>query len=513
MATAVKTAEAAMTSKTSEPPPAADRTVHISAELRPADSLVVVSAQDEPVAEFRYDAEQAKAFRTHPLWLRNKLLPASRRARREYEYQRGIEDMTRRLSTLAATSELTGLVAAVDAEPSATTFIRVEVRQPELDVIPWELLAPLFGGRRVCVYRTVRGRKQRDVTAPDPPQRVLLADSSPLSDQSANFAQERESIQRELTAMRKAGLVNSDHPCSDADPSMLAAALTGPVRTVHLAAHGTVGNIRLRQGKKAIDYSGETFAEFFDREPVPTAVILSVCDSVPAPLGPPDMSGTPGFSETPGVARALAEAGIAEVIGMYSAITPEAAKEFFTSLYRMLARCTDMVTAYATAVTALQKDTFPNYGFWSVPILYSYDNVIPFPGTRGDPHGSYERIAGHVKCFHKELSLLQPQEGWSETTWRTRTMRLRVGASDRQHQLHQLIDLVQHEIRAGSKWAADVSRAARTGVSALDRVVARATNPQPGTDAVTMFTESKTQLTSVLEELDEAISARLEFSR
>lgn len=198
---------------------------------------------------------------------------------------------------------------------------------------------------------------------------------------------------------------------------------------------------------------------------------------------------------------------------MYSVITPEVAKEFFTILYRALGRCDDMVTAYAAAVTALQADTFPNCGFWSVPVLYSHDNVIPFPGRYGDPNGAYQRIADQVRRLHTEVTRLQPEEGWSQTTWRMETMRLRVGASDRRHQLHQLIELVQREVSAGSKWAADVSRAARTGVSALDRVVARATNPPPGTGAVTMFAESKTQLTSALEELDEAISARLRFSR
>ena len=500
-----------MTSTTSEPPSAADRTVRLSAELRPADSLIVLTAQDEQVAEFRYDDEHKKAFQDWPSWLRNKLLRTSQPAQRESEYQRGIEDMAKRLAVLAGASELARLVATADPDASATTFLRVELRQQELDIIPWELLARSVeiqaSGRPVCVYRTVRGRKQRRVTPPDPPQRFLLADSSPMSEQSVNFAQERESIQHELAAMRLAGLVDADRPCSDADPRALDTALAGPVRAVHLAAHGTAGEVHLRQGKKAIRYPGETFAEFFEREPVPAAVVLSVCDSVPAP---PRELGDP---EAPGVARALAEAGIAEVIGMYTAITPAAAKEFFTTLYRALGQCADMATAYAAAVTALQTDIFPNYGFWSVPVLYSYDNVIPFPGTFGDPNGAYQRIADHVRLFHTELSRLQPQEGWSETTWRMETMELRVGANDRQHQLDQLLDLVQREARSGSKWAADVGRAARTGVSALNRVVARATNPRPGASAVNMFAESKTQLTSVLEELDEAISARLQFSR
>jgi hypothetical protein len=500
-----------MISTTSESPSAADRTVRLSAELRPADSLIVVTAQDELVAEFRYDDEQKNAFQDWPSWLRNKLLLTAQPARREADYQRGIEDMAKRLAVLAGASELARLVTTADPDPSATTFLRVELRQQELDIIPWELLARSVeiqaSGRPVCVYRTVRGRKQRRVTPPDPPQRILLADSSPMSEQSVNFAKERESIQHELRGMRLAGLVDSDRPCSDADPRALDTALAGPVRAVHLAAHGNAGEVHLRQGKKTIRYPGETFAEFFEREPVPAAVILSVCDSVP---GPPSELGVP---EAPGVARALAEAGIAEVIGMYTAITPAAAKEFFTTLYRALGQCADMATAYAAAVTALQTDIFPDYGFWSVPVLYSYDNVIPFPSTFGDRNGAYQRIADQVRRFHTELSRLQPDEGWSETTWRMATMELRIGASDRQHQLDQLLDLVQLEVRAGSKWAADVSRAARAGVSALHGVVARATNPPPGASAVNMFAESKTQLTSVLEELDEAISARLRFAR
>jgi CHAT domain len=500
-----------MTRTTSDPPATADRTVRISAELRPAEGLVVVTAQDGPVAEFAYDQEVEEAFRNWPAWLRNKLLRTTQRTQREADYQRGMEDMARRLAALAGASELARLVTAANTDPSAPAFLRVELPQPELDIIPWELLASSLesesGGRRVHVYRTVRGRKQRQVTAADPPQRVVLADSSPMSEQLINFAQERASIQQELTPMRLGGLIDSDRPCADADPSALTGALAGRVRAVHFAAHGSTGKVHLRQGTKAVLYDGEAFAQFFEDEPVPAAVFLSVCDSV---LAPPRTLGVP---EGPGVARALAEADIAEVIGMYSVITPEAAKEFFTSLYRALVSCTDMVTAYAAAVTALQADTFPNYGFWSVPVLYSYDNVIPFPGTHGDPNGSYQRIGDQVKRFHTELSRLQPEEGWSETKWRTETMRLRVGASDRQHQLHQLIELVQHELRAGSKWAADVSRAARTGVSALDRVIARATSPRPGVGAVAMFAESKTQLTSALEELDEALSARLQFSR
>ncbi len=417
--------------------------------------------------------------------------------------------MAEQLAVLADAAELARLVVALEADPAATVFLRVELPQRELDIVPWELLAlsvaSRVGGRDVCVYRAVRWRKQRRVIPPDPPQRILLVDSSPISEQSANFAQERESIQRELEAMRLAGLVDPD-ACSDADPGMLTAAMAGPTRAVHIAAQGKLGEVHLRQGIKAVPYHSEPFAEFFNGEPQPAAVILSVCDSVPAP--PREL----GVEEAPGVARALAEAGIAEVIGMYGVITPEAAKEFFTGLYRALGRCSDMATAYAAAVTALRADIYPNRGFWSVPVLYSYENVIPFPGTFGDPRGSYRRIAGQLERFHAELSALQPKECWSETTWRQETMKLRTDVDNRRQQLAQLIAVVQPEARSGSKWAVDVSRAAHTGLRVLDRVVARATNPLPGASSVDRFAESKTELTAVLGELHEAISARLQFS-
>lgn len=494
-----------MTSTTSELPIAADRTVRLSAELRPADDTVVLRTADQSVAEFHYDEAP---FRQWQESFRYQLL-RSRLAKREDAYNRRIGAMAEQLAILADAANLARLVAAVEADPSATVFLRIELPQKELDIVPWELLASAVasgvGGRDVCVYRAVRWRKKRQVIPSDPPQQVLLVDSAPLTKQAANFAQERESIQLELDAMRLAGLVHPD-ACPDADPGMLTAAMARPTRAVHVAAQGNLGKVHLRQGTKAVPYAGEPFAQFFDRGSQPVAVILSVCDSVPAPLPEPDVE------ETPGVARALAEGGVPEVVGMYSVITPEAAKEFFTGLYRALGRCSDMATAYAAGVTALRSDTYPNRGFWSVPVLYSYENVIPFPGTFGDPRGSYGRIAGQVKRFHAELSGLQPQEGWSKATWLRETMKLRVGADDRRRQLVQLIELVQPEVGSGSKWAADVSRAALTGLRALDGVVARAASPRPGADFVGTFAAGKTELTAALEELHEAISARLQFS-
>jgi hypothetical protein len=170
-----------------------------------------------------------------------------------------------------------------------------------------------------------------------------------------------------------------------------------------------------------------------------------------------------------------------------------------------------MATAYATAVAALRGDTYPNCGFWSVPVLYSRNNVIPFPATFGDPKGAYQRAVYEVAQLLAELSGLRPEASWNENRWRKETMRLRVSADDVRLELRQLIDFVRPETRSGSKWAEDVGRSAHDGLRAFDEIVAHATNPLPGGGSVHEFDTSKAELAAALGELHEAISARLQF--
>jgi hypothetical protein len=375
----------------------------------------------------------------------------------------------------------------------------------ELDVIPWELLAlPVaehLGGRDVCVYRAVPPkRRQVAVTAPDPPQRVLLVDSSPLSKQSVNFEDEDEAIRERLQPMEDAGLLRLD-PCSEADSGKLGAAMKRPVRAVHIAAQGEPGQVSLRQGSEDVGFPSKPFAQIFSHRPQPVAVMLSVCDSAR------------GTQESPAVARALAAVGVPEVLGMYSVITPQAALDFFKSLYEALGRCSDMVTAYAEAVAGLREGDYPSCGFWSVPVLYSRDNVIPFPATYGDPKRAYQRIAREVARLRAELADLRPEESWNDDTWRRETMDLRIGADDTRAELEQLITLIQPEARSGSKWADDVSRAAAKGLRAFEGILAHASHPLPDGGSVRRFDACKADLEAALRNLHEALSARLAFSR
>lgn len=496
-------ARTTMNNGTADPGDAASRTVYLHAQMQ-AGNTVALWAGAAEVAEFPHDEATREHWQNWQVSLGNQAYGSDLEGK-QADFRKRIDTLTRKLADLVDVAELGRRIDTTCVGLSATAFLRVELPDRELDIIPWELLAlPVASharGREVCVYRSVRARtRKRSMTPPDPPQRVLLADSAPLSMQSVNFAQEEGAIQAGLKAMEDAGLVHLE-PCEDADFLKLAGALNQPTRAVHIAAHGSAARIILREGTEAHELTSKAFAQMLGRQPQPVAAILSVCDSA---------QGTP---RAPGAARAVAETGVAEVLGMYSAITPQAALEFFQNLYEALGRCWSMVSAYAEAVASLRDDTYPNCGFWSVPVLYSRENVIPFPATHGDPQGSYQRIASEVAQLHAVISELRPEESWNENTWRRRTMILRVKADGLREELTELIELVRPEARSGSKWAEDVGRAATVGLRAFDGVVAHATHPGPSHSSVGEFAADKTELAAALEELHEAISARLQFSR
>ena len=93
------------------------------------------------------------------------------------------------------------------------------------------------------------------------------------------------------------------------------------MRAVHVAAHGVAGQVFLREGTQHQPVSSKAFAEFFKQSTRPVAVMLSICHSAQ------------GAPEAPAVVRAVAETGVAAVLGMYSSITDEAALLFFDSLH------------------------------------------------------------------------------------------------------------------------------------------------------------------------------------
>lgn len=510
-------APATANTRMSESPPVPGHALSLRAELSGGGNLVALGTAAGQICEFPFDEGP---YREWQLYLRHHLIGSNRAGKRskfrdrarglaeELAHPVDLAELCRQLEAADPSpgtdpSPATAPGKATALEPASTALVRIELVDWELDVIPWELLAlPVadqLGGRDTCVYRAVPAKEEK-VTPPDPPQRVLLVDSSPLSKQSVNFTDEDEAIRERLRAMEDAGLVDLE-PCDKADSHKLGAAMERPVRAVHVAAQGEAGQVFLRQGTEHVGFASRPFAQILGQEPQPVVVILSVCHSA---------QGTP---DSAAVARAVAETGVPEVLGMYSVITPQAALEFFKSLYEALGRCSDMVTAYAKAVIGLREATFPNCGFWSVPVLYSRDNVIPFPATYGDPKKAYQRIAHEVAQLRAELAHLRPEESWNENTWRRETIDLRIGADDTRLELQQLITLTQPEARSGSKWADDVGHAACNGLRAFDGILAHASHPLPGGGSVRRFDVCKADLEAALRKLQEALSARLAFSR
>jgi len=493
-----------MNSGIGDPVGAPGHAVRLRAELRVSDNragakLVAVKRANGRVFEFPYDENTYGEWR---LWLSNQTHGSSR-SEKYPEFRHKIEEVAERLAAPFDVAELCRQVQAINPDPSVTAFIRIELADWALDVIPWELLAvPVMrelGGRNVCVYRAVRAKK-RQTTSPLPPQQVLLVDSAPLSMQSPHFEPEENAIRRRLGAMKIAGLVQLDS-CPSADFGKLSARMKRPLRLVHIAAQGEAGIVYLSQGKGGVQFSSRTFAEIFDREPQPVAAIFSVCDSAQA------------TSTEPGVARAVADVGVMEVIGMFSLITPTAALEFFDSLYEALGRCSNMTIAYAQAVATLRdNDNYPDCGFWSVPVLYSPFNVIPFPVALDEPRDAYHKIAVEIAQLRADISALCPDESWNENTWQRNTMMLRARAGARRRGLEQLSRLVEPEVRSGSRWAEDVSHAAYIGLRSFNGVISHANRAKSGASSTLNFVELKTQLESALDELYAALSARLKFS-
>ena len=160
----------------------------------------------------------------------------------------------------------------------------------------------------------------------------------------------------------------------------------------------------------------------------------------------------------------------------------------------------------------MRNTAYPNSGYWSVPVLYSQENVIPFPRTLGDLGSRYRRLADELSELEASLRAIQPLEGWSIDKWRLETMDLRQDPHSLARSLEELMRLVRHESRAGSKWAEDVSRSAQAGITAARRMVEYADRAVAGTNSITGFRQYRDELLTVLGKLHRAVSARLRFA-
>jgi hypothetical protein len=180
---------------------------------------------------------------------------------------------------------------------------------------------------------------------------------------------------------------------------------------------------------------------------------------------------------------------------MYGAISQRAALTFFMSLYRSLGRHRDMLTSYADAVAQLRHTSYPNRGFWSVPVLYSQGNVIPFPRVAELSDDPYEEHLDLATTSLSQISHLLPQPNWSMDDWETRTRRFRmVTVPKLREDLEDLKGSMIPAARASWGWAYDLTSTVRSILAALEHLDEVSIPSSTGMAAVTKFHEERQDL-------------------
>ena len=417
---------------------------------------------------------------------------------RRHDFEARIEEETGRIAKLLDHGAIQHKLSVMDPAP-AKLLVQVTLPHRGLDELPWELLAPYieksFQVANACVFRSVEGteydeeaRSAKDAAAIAVPMRVLLADSSPLTLHSANFSDELDAVENHLWLTTLCRLIKLDVR-RDADYLALDGATRQIVRLVHICAHGVAGEVWLKAGRVHNPLASDPFAELFGQRLDIAAVVLSVCDSAL------------GTNEKRSLARATTEVGVPSVVAMYSAITQGAALTFFKSLYRALGQHQDMLTAYAGAVGVLRRTSYPSSGLWSVPVLYSQENVIPFPRTPQVPDDPYEEHLRIASASLGQVSRLRPQLDWSPDDWDRRTLRFRMVTTPRlRRDLEKLTNSLIPAARARWRWAYDLRDSVQSILSALARLGEVAAPVSADSTAVARFHERRQELTDQLEE-------------
>ncbi|MER7362683.1 CHAT domain-containing protein [Nonomuraea wenchangensis] len=471
--------------------------VGLRAALRDHGRSIAVSLEGGRAVE---TSHESGAFDTWCSFLSNQ------RDRTESKRSDFVERSRKEAANMAAITPLDDVCAGIASLPPAPALVllRVELSDRALDKLPWELLSlaleDRLAGRRVCVFRTVTGMRRREKAAPALPARILLAETSPMTIQSTNAAPEFAAAQQNLGHLViSEQLQPGDARASDA--FRLRDAMSTTYRLIHLTAHGEPGQVIFGEGREAQRVPGKTVAEWFNEQQADTVALLSICMSVI------------GTADQPSAARAIAEAGIPAVLGMYGDITQQAAETFFDALYKSLGRNEDMLTAYADAILALRESSYPNCGFWSVPVLYSKDNVIPFPRRPGIPDDAYSEYIELLVEHAAEIAEVAPKESWKQVTWTVETMGLRMETRRRLRAgLQKLITAVEPAARVRWRWARDVDRAARSALTGLDLLIEAAEPTAPGAQAVARFDEDRKALLDDLRNLHRTLSALRRFA-
>jgi CHAT domain len=474
--------------------------LQIHAELRSSGRTVAVSTEgSSPVT-----AEIAALnFSTWQLWLGNQK-HGDKEIWTQPDFEARIDEESARIGGLLDLESMQRSISSMDPAPTQL-LVQIVLPHRGLDQLPWELLALCIEERypnlEVCVFRSLE-RTERDrewvETEGNPstiPMRVLLADSSPLTVHSTNFTAERKAIENGLQRVTLCQLIKPDER-HNVSHLTLSKAMSPGQRLLHMSAHGQAGELILEEGLEHQSIGSRQFSELFRENPGTAATILSVCDSALS------------TNRLPSLAWAITEVGVPSVLAMYSAISQRAALAFFMSLYRSLGLHRDMLTAYGSAVATLRHLPYPNRGFWSVPVLYSQGNVIPFPRMPEVSDDPYEEHLEIAATSLSQVSRVLPQPDWSIEDWEIRTRRFRMVTGPRLRQdLEDLKGSIIPAARVSWGWAHDLTNTVRAILAALEHFDEVSMPPSAGMAAVTKFHEGRQDFINHLAELCRTLRA------
>jgi hypothetical protein len=420
-------------------------------------------------------------------WLRNQT-HGDNDIWKQPDFEAKVGEESARIGRLLDLEAMHRAVSSIEGVP-AKLLVQITLPHRGLDRMPWELLAlrieECYPGLEACVFRSLErtdederflGMEGNPSTIP---MRVLLADSSPLTVHCTNFTMQRKAIADGLQRIALCRLIDPDER-RNVDHLTLSEAMRHGQRLIHISAHGEAGKLLLEEGLEDHDLRSRELAQLFRGDSNTVAAILSVCDSAL------------GTDKLPSLGWAITEVGVPSVLAMHSAISQHAAHTFFMSLYRSLGQHRDMLTAYADAVAKLRHTSYPNRGFWSVPVLYSQGNVIPFPRIPEVSDDPYEEHLELAAASLSQVNRLLPQANWSMDDWETRTRRFRMVTAPRlRHDLEDLKGSIIPAARVSWGWAHDLTSTVRSILAALEHLDEVSMPPSTGMSAVTKFHERR----------------------
>lgn len=302
-------------------------------------------------------------------------------------------------------------------------LLELSTNSSELDSLPWELLGGHEAGgpydSSLVIWRYIQHRR----LPAWPKGKILLVSASPPEKRiSPNVDGEFRDIRKQVQQLNRRDIQVEPPLLHSTILEFEARLFQIRPNVLHMAMHGDPNSMYFEQAVLREQESSEEpipdyttserevpydhlAARISDANSVLTTV-LSVCYSA---------SRDPGGTS---FARQLVEAGVPSAIGMAHSVTPAASGEFCHVLYRELCNGRPIADAYGSAIVALRR--MPTYDecFWSVPMLYGSDNVIPLP--TGDYLKFLSRVRQAAKRadeLRRNLRLLSMQAGTEPGNW------------------------------------------------------------------------------------------------